>query len=82
MIYVPEADVKGAVNKLSLPVMHNPCPANRLTRREYMKDLIKNVCKDIPFARDRIISALISPERYSLFPPKRSETKIEDQDTE
>lgn len=82
MIYVPEADVKGAVNKLSLPVMHNPCPANRLTRREYMKDLIKNVCKDIPFARDRIISALISPERYSLFPPKRSKTKIEDQDTE
>ena len=74
MIYAREADIKGAVNKLELPVLPNPCPANHATKREYMKNLISSISKDIPFARDRIISAVTSPERYSLFPPKNRKT--------
>lgn len=75
MIYVPEADVKGAVNKLGLPVMNNPCPANHFTERERMKNIISSICRDIPFARDRMISAITSPERYSLFPPRNKVDK-------
>ena len=37
------------------------------TKREYVKDLIKEIQKEIPFAKDRIFSAITHPERYNLF---------------
>ena len=69
LIYVQEGDIKGATVRHSFPVYKNPCPADHKTEREYMKDLVQNICKDIPIARDRMTSAVIHPERYSLFPP-------------
>lgn len=65
-----------AAEAKNLPVAHNPCPVNHTTKREYMKDLIKTIKKDIPFASDRMLSAITSPDRYNLFdklsasPPK------------
>ena len=32
-----------------------------------MNDMIKKLCKDIPFAKDRIFSAITSPDRYNLY---------------
>ncbi|MCX7714860.1 MAG: tRNA 2-thiocytidine(32) synthetase TtcA [Clostridia bacterium] len=46
MIYVPEKDIIGAVRRLSLPVVHNPCPANGCTKRQEMKDLIKRLDRE------------------------------------
>ncbi len=54
----------------ALPVCPSPCPANHATRREYVKTLIKGICRDIPFAKDRIISAITHPERNNLWPPQ------------
>lgn len=70
-IYCPEGDIRGAVKRLGLPVLNNPCPMNHHSRREYMKELCKNICKDIPFAKERMHSAITHPERYNLFPPKK-----------
>ncbi len=50
-----------------LPVVHNPCPCNRVTKREYMKDLIKKLNRDIPAAKDSILTALFHPERNNLW---------------
>ena len=33
----------------------------------HMKNLIKTIQKDIPFAKDRMFSAIINPERYNLW---------------
>lgn len=46
MIYVPEKNIKGLVNKLALPVVPSPCPANGHTKRQYIKDLLKELNKE------------------------------------
>lgn len=70
-IYIDEGDIRGAASRHNLPVMKNPCPADKHTRREYVKDLIKSITKEIPFAADRMKSAIFHPERNNLWnPPK------------
>ena len=66
-IYIEECDIKGAVNRLGLPVVKNPCPANHATKREFMKGLIKELCRDIPSAKQRILGAVYHPERANLW---------------
>lgn len=68
LIYVQEGDVKGACTRHNFPVYKNPCPADHHTEREYMKELVEKIKKDIPIAKDRMTSAIIHPERYNLFP--------------
>lgn len=70
-IYVQEGDIKGASKRLNFPIYKNPCPEDKHTEREYMKSLVENITQDIPIARDRMISAIVHPERYSLFPDKK-----------
>ena len=70
-IYVQEGDIKGASKRLNFPIYKNPCPEDKHTEREYMKNLVENITQDIPIARDRMISAIVHPERYSLFPDKK-----------
>ncbi len=72
LIYLSECDVAGAAKKLELPVLFNPCPEDKHTQREYMKKLVDNIRKDIPCAKERMISAIESPERYNLW-AKRTE---------
>ncbi len=67
LIYIEEYDIRAAVKRLALPVVKNPCPANHATKREYMKDLIKTICKEIPFAKERILGAVYHPERANLW---------------
>ena len=67
LLYVEEADIKGVVRRYDLPIIFNSCPADKQTKREYIKDLLKDIKKDIPFVKKRIHSALINPYRYNLF---------------
>ena len=66
-IYIEECDIIGAVNRLGLPVVKNPCPANHATKREYMKELIKRLNTEIPSAKQRIMGAVFHPERANLW---------------
>ena len=50
----------------NLPVTESKCPADKHTKRELIKDILKNIQKDIPIAKDRLFTALIHPERYNL----------------
>lgn len=59
MIYVRERDIRGAVRNHNLPVVHNPCPANGYTQRQYMKDLIARLEKEThPGLRKRLFRAI------------------------
>ncbi len=40
MIYVPEKVIRGYVKNAQLPVVHNTCPNDGHSKRQYMKDLI------------------------------------------
>lgn len=66
-IYTSEADIKGAVKKTDLPVLHNPCPANKHTQREYVNELVKRLNSEVPFARERMLGAIYHPERNNLW---------------
>lgn len=66
-IYIEEYDIKTTVKNLELPIVDNPCPMNHVSKREYAKDLIKYICKDIPFAKQRILGAIQHPERNNLW---------------
>ena len=65
MIMIKEMDIISFSK--TLPVVKSCCPANKMTKREYVKDLIRNIASDIPNVRDMLFTALIHPERYNLF---------------
>lgn len=66
-IYVKEADIKGVSRRLGMPVIPNPCPQDKHTQRESMKELVRLIQKQIPCARDNMFSAIASPERNNLW---------------
>ena len=58
MIYVSEANVKGFQNKYQLPVIKNPCPMAGNTKREYVKQLIRQMNLDHPGVKNRLFHAI------------------------
>ena len=65
MIMVKECNVVSYAK--NLPVIDSCCPANKETKREYIKEVLKSVGKEIPNVRDMVFTALTHPERYNLF---------------
>lgn len=59
MIYVSEAEVKGFRNKYHLPVVENPCPVDGATKRQYAKNLVRQINQDHPGAKQRIFRAVM-----------------------
>lgn len=59
MMYVSEAEVKGFRNKYNLPVVTNPCPVDGATKRQYAKDLIRQINLDHPGAKKRMFTAIL-----------------------
>lgn len=74
MIFIEEMDVKHFIS--SLPVKKSCCPANDNTKREYAKQLISHIGKDVKNIREMIFTALIHPERYNLFDRFEKETDL------
>ena len=65
LIYTEEKNIRAYAK--DFPVLHNPCPADKHTNRQYIKELLASVKKGIPFAKSRILTALCHPERNHLF---------------
>ena len=59
MIYLNEREIKGAVNRLSIPVMKNPCPADGVTKREDVKQILKVLSEQNPDIKKSIFGALV-----------------------
>ncbi len=66
-IYVKEEDIKHIAHKHNMPVSANPCPQDKHTKREFMKELTNSIQKDVPFAKEHMLSAIASPKRYNLW---------------
>lgn len=59
MIYVRERDIRGVIKHNDIPVVHNPCPANGVTKRQDMKELIARLEKETPPGlRKRLFTAV------------------------
>ena len=58
MIYVNEKDIKSFAKRNPLPIMKKNCEMDGKSKREYMKDLIKTLTKDIPKLRACVFGAI------------------------
>lgn len=67
MMFLEERNIAAYAHNLHLPVCKSCCPADKATKREYVKKVIDGIKKEIPFVRERMYSALMHPERYNLF---------------
>ena len=58
LLYIEEADIIGFNNKMGLPVMGKKCPVDGYTKREYVKDLLKQIERDNHGVKDRMFTAI------------------------
>ncbi len=58
LIYMNEVDVIGFVNKYNVPVVKSPCPADGHTKREYIKQLIRQINLETPGVKERMFTAI------------------------
>lgn len=58
LMFVDEADVIGFKNKYNLPVVKNPCPADGYTKRQYAKDLLRQLNLEYPGVKNRMFTAI------------------------
>ena len=60
LVYMKEADVIGFVHKHDVPVVKSPCPADGHTRRDYVKQLLRQLNLENPGVKDRMFTAVQS----------------------
>lgn len=58
MIYVPEGEIKGFAKRQNLPIVHNPCPMDGVSKRQDMKDFIAEKMKEDKFFKTKIMHAI------------------------
>lgn len=66
-LYLDEKDIKGIVNKYKIPIVKNPCPVDKKTKREEIHNILMDIYKKIPGARDNILTALKNKDELSLW---------------
>ena len=63
LIYVKERDIKGVVNRHNVPVLKSSCPVDGITKRQEIKDIIKNLDKTVNSGmKKRIFTAISNSE--------------------
>lgn len=58
LMYMNEADVIGFINKYEVPVVKSPCPADGNTKREYVKQLLRQLNIENPGVKERMFTAI------------------------
>ncbi len=58
LMYMNEVDVVGFVNKYNVPVVKSPCPADGHTKREYIKQLLRQLNLENPGVKERMFTAI------------------------
>ena len=59
LLYIEEHEIRGFVSKNNFPVITNPCPADGFTKRQEMKEFIKQSTAKFPDIRKNLNAALI-----------------------
>lgn len=67
MIYIDEIEINNANNKFNFPIIESTCPADGFTKREYIKNLIYNLEKDIPDIKDKLLTSLINTKELKIW---------------
>ena len=60
MMFVDEMDVIGFKNKYDLPVVKSKCPVDGYTKRQYAKELVRQLNTEHPGAKERMFRAILN----------------------
>ena len=64
LLYVPEKDIIGFQNKMTLKSIKNSCPFDKNTKREYVKNLLRQLKKDNPEIQQKMFNAILKGKIY------------------
>jgi tRNA(Ile)-lysidine synthase TilS/MesJ len=67
LIFVKERDIIGYFKTNELPEIKSTCPADGFTKREDIKNMIKDLRKTIPDLDDRVLGAIQNKEQLNLW---------------
>ena len=67
MVYITEQSIKNVVKKYDFPVIQNPCPVDKKTKREDMKNLIYELDHRIPGFKDNLFGSLTNSEQFFIW---------------
>ena len=70
LIYAPENYITGFAKRQELPIVKNRCPEDKRTKREYAKNLIKQLEKENPGFKTRLFTAIEGSHagNFGIFP--------------
>ncbi|MBR4078790.1 MAG: tRNA 2-thiocytidine(32) synthetase TtcA [Christensenellaceae bacterium] len=66
-LYLPEKEIISAVKRLDIPVSKNPCPADGITKRQDVKELMKTLTSMNPHVKKNILAAIRNTDQYNLW---------------
>ncbi len=64
LLYCREDEIRRTAERLRLPVVHNPCPADGSSRRQEIKELIGQLEKTYPDLKQKLFGGI---QRYPLY---------------
>lgn len=67
MVYASEMEIAGVAKRHNLPVFASGCPADGITKREEMKDRVKEIIKIYPDFKERVLTALKNKDSQDLW---------------
>lgn len=67
LLYVEEQDIKRFVKRENLPVIFNPCPMDKKTKREEVKNFVSSLEAQYPQFKKRVVQCLERPERAQFW---------------
>ncbi|MCD5407546.1 MAG: tRNA 2-thiocytidine biosynthesis TtcA family protein [Desulfotomaculum sp.] len=68
LVYLTEKNIVKLTEQVAVPIIHNPCPVNRKTKREEVKKLVSKLSEQYPRLRENFIHALKKFKKTNLWP--------------
>jgi len=62
LIYTPEEEIKKFISANSITNIKNPCQVDGKTKRQYIKNLLKEICEDNKYINENIFGAILRSE--------------------
>lgn len=78
LVYLEEREMANLVS--TLPVVTNPCPADKHSERQTMKEVIADLRKRYPDVEQRFARAIMHPERYNLWDKTQQDVPLDNGD--
>lgn len=67
MVYIDEYMIKKAVREYNYPIIKNPCIADGHTKRQEVKEMVKNLSSTFPNLKDKLFSALNNSDQLFIW---------------